>query len=467
MLAIHQAYAAESELSLSLNGESNVDSLGVLSHSIPIIMPPSINGFIPQLSIGYNGQTSNGILGVGWSILGIPSVTRCNELKNGKIFTPATSTIAEKSQSIPFSSSCFALNGQKLIKISPDSAEIGKTEFRLESDDFSKVTIELEPNSTIAIKKFIVKQGNGVIQEFSAALKGNYKNSSGIYVENINDPVIYEWGLSSVKDINDNYWTVEYQDLNKGLLYPKSIKYTGNKGALQPLTPANSIDFEYMDRGENEKKTGYIENGSVRILDKKLSKISIKSNEQIKMQYNFEYENIDDNTASTTRLKNISYCTYGIEKLCNSPTKIEWNSYGKDLITTPVRDMVEKIPNIDLSVGKQTIRMSTRKDVTIKELIYINKKDDSLKLYSSRVNPASASINTTLSHPSISGYSSWLLTTADINNDGIEDLIVYGKGEEGKVSSLLFFTSSFDSNGLRKFDFYKELKDIPKPDLYI
>ncbi|MGQ1608090.1 RHS repeat-associated core domain-containing protein [Acinetobacter baumannii] len=222
-----------------------------------------------------------------------------------------------------------------------------------------------------------------------------------------------------------------------------------------------------MDRGENEKKTGYIENGSVRILDKKLSKISIKSNEQIKMQYNFEYENIDDNTASTTRLKNISYCTYGIEKLCNSPTKIEWNSYGKDLITTPVRDMVEKIPNIDLSVGKQTIRMSTRKDVTIKELIYINKKDDSLKLYSSRVNPASASINTTLSHPSISGYSSWLLTTADINNDGIEDLIVYGKGEEGKVSSLLFFTSSFDSNGLRKFDFYKELKDIPKPDLYI
>ncbi|GAA5562522.1 hypothetical protein Asch02_04057 [Acinetobacter schindleri] len=111
--------------------------------------------------------------------------------------------------------------------------------------------------------------------------------------------------------------------------------------------------------------------------------------------------------------------------------------------------------------------MSTRKDVTIKELIYINKKDDGLKLYSSHVNPSSANINTTLSHPSILGYSSWLLTTADINNDGIEDLIVYGKGKEGSVSSLLFFTSSFDSNGIRKFDFYKELKDIPKPGLYI
>ncbi|QNX73543.1 polymorphic toxin-type HINT domain-containing protein [Acinetobacter seifertii] len=467
LLAIHQAYAAESELSLSLNGESNVDSLGVLSHSIPIIVPPSINGFGPQLSISYNGQTSNGILGVGWNISGIPSVTRCNELKNGKIFTPVTSTVTEKSQSIPFSSSCFALNGQKLIKISPDSVEIGKTEFRLESDDFSKVTIELESNSATAIKKFIVKHGNGLVQEFAAAVKGNYKNSNGVYVENINEPVVYEWGLSSVKDINDNYWTVEYQDLNKGLLYPKTIKYTGNKSSVQPLTPANSIDFEYIDRGENEKKTGFIENGSLRILDKKLSKISIKSNEQIKMQYNFEYENIDDSTASTTRLKNISYCTYGIEKVCTLPTKIEWNSYGKDLITTPVRDMVEKIPNIDLSVGKQTIRMSTRKDVTIKELIYINKKDDGLKLYSSHVNPSSANINTTLSHPSILGYSSWLLTTADINNDGIEDLIVYGKGKEGSVSSLLFFTSSFDSNGIRKFDFYKELKDIPKPGLYI
>lgn len=254
LLAIHQAYAAESELSLSLNGESNVDSLGVLSHSIPIIVPPSINGFGPQLSISYNGQTSNGILGVGWNISGIPSVTRCNELKNGKIFTPVTSTVTEKSQSIPFSSSCFALNGQKLIKISPDSVEIGKTEFRLESDDFSKVTIELESNSATAIKKFIVKHGNGLVQEFAAAVKGNYKNSNGVYVENINEPVIYEWGLSAVKDKNDNYWTVEYQDLNKGLLYPKTIKYTGNKSSVQPLTPANSIDFEYIDRGENEKK---------------------------------------------------------------------------------------------------------------------------------------------------------------------------------------------------------------------
>ncbi|MDV8153594.1 SpvB/TcaC N-terminal domain-containing protein, partial [Acinetobacter pittii] len=465
-IVIHQAYAAESELSLSLNGESNVDSLGVLNHSIPIVLPPSINGFGPQLSINYNGQSTNGILGVGWNILGIPSITRCNELKNGKIFTPLTSSIEEKSQSIPFSSSCFVLNGQKLIKVSSDSVEFGKAEFRLEKDDFSKVTIELESSSSTAIKKFIVKHGNGVIQEFSAAVKGNYKNNNGEYVENINDPVIYEWGLSSVKDVNDNYWTVEYQDLNKGFLYPKSIKYTGNKGSLQPLNPTNSIDFEYIDREEVEKKTGYIENRSLRVLDKKLSKISIKSNELIKMQYNFEYDSIDDNTASTTRLKNISYCTYGIEKVCNLPTKIEWTSYGKDLITTPARGVAEKTP--DMTFGMKTIRMSTRKGVTTKELIYLsNKKGVGLQVYSNHVNPNSASINTILTYPSILGYSFWLFTTADINNDGIDDLIMYGKGREGSVSSLLFFTSSFDNNGIRKFDFYKELKDIPEPGFYI
>ncbi|QHH96410.1 toxin C-terminal domain-containing protein [Acinetobacter dispersus] len=464
LIAIHQSHAAELELASSLEGATSIDSLGVVDHSIPIVIPSSLNGFVPQLSINYNGQSPNGILGMGWGVSGLSSIIRCNELKNGKLYTPALSSREEKLSAVLFSNSCFSLNGQKLIRVSPDGTELAKTEFRLESDSFAKVTIELESASSSVIKKFIVKHKNGVIQEFSAAVKGNLKNNAGGYVENTAAPVIYEWGLTSVTDVNGNYWTVEYQDLLKGMLYPKAIKYTGNNGA-SAVAATNSIEFEYIDRSEAEKKSGFIEDGATRLLDKKLAKINIKSNNILKREYSFQYDSIDENTASTTRLKSIHYCTFdGVDNSCVVPTKIEWNSYGKDLMMTPVRDMPEKLPEAE---GMKTIRIKTRNNVVSKEVVYITKKDNSLKLYSTNVDLEGARISTILSHPSIAGYSDWLVTTADINGDGIEDLIVYGLGSAGNISSILFFNSSFNSNGMRQFDFYKELKDIPTPKFYL
>ena len=49
---------------------------GNLHHTYPITLPPGTMGMQPQLSLTYNSNKGNGICGVGWSINGIPVITR-------------------------------------------------------------------------------------------------------------------------------------------------------------------------------------------------------------------------------------------------------------------------------------------------------------------------------------------------------------------------------------------------------
>lgn len=471
LLAIHQVNAAELEIAGSLEGKANVDSLGVLENSIPIALPPSVHGFIPQLFLSYNGQSPDGLLGIGWNVTGISSISRCNNLNNGKIKTPIDSATSEWGHGYwhytqVFSDSCFALDGKRMISIydSIESSSLfDKAEFRLEKDEFTKILVEMEKDSSGKssnfVKKFIVKQKDGLILEYSAQLKTNMKHSfTGEYVEAF-IPFTLEWGLTSVKDINGNYWTVEYQDLTKGILYPKTIKYTGNSGN-SPVVPSNSIDFEYVDRSEAEKKLKFIGSGSVSILDKKLSKLSIKSNNVVKGEYRFQYEDINDQVANKTRLKDIKYCTVnGADQACLTSTKLEWSSYGKDLMTKPLLDTSNKIPDIKATDTLNSIRMNTRKGETTQELIFLAKVDNALKLYSNPANVMSATLADTLTHASFSSFQQWSPTTLDVNGDGIDDLVIYGRNSANQVS-LLLFTSSFGSDGKRQFTFYKEHKNI-------
>ncbi|QHH96412.1 polymorphic toxin-type HINT domain-containing protein [Acinetobacter dispersus] len=479
LLALHQVHAAELELVGSLEGGTNVDSLGVLSHSIPIAIPPSINGFIPQLALSYSGESPDGILGVGWNVTGLSSIVRCNELNGNIIHTPMGSAANEivadyqasgSSTSSLFKNSCFALDGKKLIRISADNIPVSSTEFRLENDDFTKITIQMQPSNSgysNVLGKFIVKQKDGVVREYAATLNSNFKSGFGESGYS-NGQEIIEWNLTSVKDVNGNYWTVEYQDLNKGILYPKTIKYTGNSGNSS-VAPINSIDFEYTDRIAAEIRQGFIESGSTRILDKKLSKLSIKSNNVVKGEYRFQYEDINDQVANKTRLKDIKYCTVnGSDQSCLTPTKLEWSSYGKDLMTMPLRDSINQIPDVKVSDTLNTIRMSTTKGIKTKELIFLAKIDNNLKLYSNPVDPMSAALAVTLTHPSLSSFQQWSPTMMDVNGDGIDDLVIYGRNSSNQVSLLLFTTSYSSPNGL--FSFYKEHKNIfttPSPLLNI
>src|SRR3954465_7298047 len=58
-------------------GSFSVSELGAATYSIPIQVPPGVAGIEPRLTIAYNSQGGNGLLGVGWSLSGLSTVTRC------------------------------------------------------------------------------------------------------------------------------------------------------------------------------------------------------------------------------------------------------------------------------------------------------------------------------------------------------------------------------------------------------
>lgn len=49
---------------------------GSFSHSVEIKLPPGTNGMAPRLSLDYNSNSGNGIVGQGWSLSGLPAITR-------------------------------------------------------------------------------------------------------------------------------------------------------------------------------------------------------------------------------------------------------------------------------------------------------------------------------------------------------------------------------------------------------
>lgn len=50
---------------------------GSAQYTIPIWMPPGVNGLQPKLSLTYDSQLGYGLMGPGWSISGLSNVFAC------------------------------------------------------------------------------------------------------------------------------------------------------------------------------------------------------------------------------------------------------------------------------------------------------------------------------------------------------------------------------------------------------
>lgn len=89
--------------------KSGTSPMGAKTYEIPIEIYPGMNNFTPQLSLSYNSMSGNSVIGVGWSISGLSTISRSGK---NKFYDGKTQGI------VMDNSDSFILDGMRLVHLS-------------------------------------------------------------------------------------------------------------------------------------------------------------------------------------------------------------------------------------------------------------------------------------------------------------------------------------------------------------
>ena len=220
---------------MAVPGEVSVNATGAATYSVPIAVPPGTAGMVPSLSLTYNSQAGNGVVGMGFTLEGLAAIGRCPQ------------TVAQDGVhgAVNFDANDrFCLDGQRLMVISGTYGADG-SEYRTEIESFAKVIAHGSAGSGPAW--FEVRTKSGQVMEFG--------NSADSRVLALGKAEARTWSVNKVSDTKGNYYTVTYvNDTVNGQAYPSRIDYTGNAAAS--LAPYNSVRFVY-DTARPDVTTAY------------------------------------------------------------------------------------------------------------------------------------------------------------------------------------------------------------------
>lgn len=286
----------------TLGGTIDVGSLGGLIYSIPIDVPAGINGMQPNLSVTYNSQGGNGLMGWGWDLSGISCITRTGQT----LYHDGKMTAADLSQD-----DRFVLDGQRLINVRGDYGN-SHTEYRTENDAFMKIVGYENPTSY-----FIVQDIDGNKIEYGRT--PNSKLTAGAYAIN--------WMISSISDTYGNSISYQYEKNDEsGEIKIKYIDYTINEG--QGVKAQFRVEFNYMPN-RKDSEWHFISNYQLLYRDL-LTGISIKSIETDKALAKYRFDYTYDTERQYNVLDAVTKQLFDGSETVESEihTTINWNSYS-------------------------------------------------------------------------------------------------------------------------------------------
>lgn len=325
----------EGQLSVSLKGSAQ--------YSIPIAVPPGINGVLPQISLNYDSQGANGLAGYGWSIGGVSTITRI----------PSTKYHDGINDPVDFDSlDRFAFDGQRLLLKTGTYGANGAT---YETENFSNHKITsygVHPNgANYGPAYFKVQYPDGAIAYF-----GNSTNS-----RSLNQYAITYW--ENVQGVRISY----YYNLYNNFLSVRSIKY----GSRFTETAINVIDFIYKDRQRPEE---FYIGGLKFSMNSILNEISIKGNMKGFKSYILEH---DITTLGYERLKSITEKTGDGTKTLR-PTIFDYEITGEAVSKYPENTQILQ-NNIDSR--DQTISGNFNSNNNLDFLLFRKYRDKERKDY--------------------------------------------------------------------------------------
>lgn len=318
------SYAAQLQIPGAIRGMHGVSGGGAFTYTIPIKVAPGISGIAPELSIEYNSNYKNGLLGMGWSLEGLSKIERCRATTfldgfHGKVYYNNDDR--------------FCLDGQRLIAVNGIYGENG-TEYRTERDIFSRIISYDTQGSGPAY--FVVESKDGKVYFYGRAPM-HASTSQGSISEGaiknfsypVPDPSIFVWALSHVEDRLGNYMAISYYEYvspppppgNPVMYRPTKIEYAGNGNTA--LSPVNYVVIEYEDRLD---KFDEYAGGTYLWIDKRIKTIRSYADGSLSREYNLSYQNVSNPIRS--RLVSVSECG---SSECYPPTQFTWSDVSNSI----------------------------------------------------------------------------------------------------------------------------------------
>ncbi|GEM_PF-836282 len=237
--------------------QPKVDSeSGAMIFSYPIEVPFGTNGLQPNLALSYNSQNADegSIFGYGWTLSGMPEISRVNKSGIDQLYTNESSQWSLSSN------------------FSGELVSVGSNIFKAKSDDGTFLKYTYDPAS----QSFTAKDKNGTTYIFGV-------NNSSRQIDPFNSANIYKWMISSITDANGNAVTF-YYNTGSGQISPSVINY----GPYQ---------IYFVMNNRNDVITNY-KPGFYSFTYDIISEIQVKFNGSIQKKYTINYKTGDNGKRS-------------------------------------------------------------------------------------------------------------------------------------------------------------------------
>ncbi|KAF0095644.1 MAG: YD repeat-containing protein [Puniceicoccaceae bacterium 5H] len=227
-------------------GVHSVDNYGAFNYSIPIDVPPGINGVQPSLSVNYNSNAGEGVVGLGWSLGGLSQISRGGGIYARQGYLSGVNFDAHDH---------FYLDGQLLLLISSDYSGSGDEyfiEYRTEIETFARVFayVSAANAGSDVLEKlksnpdyFVVHTKGGMIQYYGRDATAGVDHKAKQLV----DRGTASWMISSIEDLwgNELRYYYEEDEFGQEILLLDRVDY-----AFSPETdaPLFGVKLVYEER---------------------------------------------------------------------------------------------------------------------------------------------------------------------------------------------------------------------------
>lgn len=327
------------------NASFRVTPNGLAQYTIPIEVPPGRLGIQPGLAFGYTSTKKDGPLGIGWSLTGLSSISRCRSVlgRDGKA-KPVTLDETDR----------FCLDGQALIQIPSDppvSYGATGTEYRTEIDTFTKVVAFGTTSERAGPSYFRAWTKDGRILTFGKS------DDSSVFVDSTNQRIKRIWAISSFEDRAGNIAFVRYQkhmsigsgrypthDTNiiqdTGEILPELVSYGGKRVAENELwSPSKSasrfVRFFYEDRPD---PIHHYLAGAEGFSTHRLKQVKTYVEDTLVKTYILDYEQVTSGSSQVSSIQECAPDEATGDTVCKGKTSFEYFAHrelNRELDTKP------------------------------------------------------------------------------------------------------------------------------------